>query len=587
MKKARIKAVALNEDLPWEKASQALHSPQVHLVFASPEYLLHNPQLKKFYVKENFRTRIFGVLVDEAHVISEWGTGFRKDYGELKTLQIIVGDGVPWWALSATFTDDIFKEVYKKLGFGTRRPFWGIDVGVDRPNLAQHVYPMNSAASSYHSLIQFVPEGVETPSAIPKTIIFFHQVQATRDACIAIQALLPHHLHTCVRPFAALDDEDTKIKRLNDLRDGRVRILCCTVAAGMGCDIPDVKVAVIYGVDSFVSFVQKGGRAGRDGKIEARMVWLVEDWMFDKGGGKQMEERRAKVDEMTREYIHRQKAGDCLRKFTNRAFCPHPRSLGLPGFDGKSTDGLARMWVVRREVVEPEAGKCCSASSCCLPGSELNTGNRSRKTPIGPRSRLILNVLQHETSTAEEILGPPPGRRGVRCPKDEKARFREVLSQWRTRHWESIRATAPMLSKDWVLGEHNLKKLIDNTRLIVNTSVDKIDRRWVRALLDMTADDATVDELLSVIQNFHSGFFARRQKTKPRKPPHKRQKVPDPSPPLYSPSPTMSQCSQESHPGDQGHPRFQTSSPCGVTSLDKETQLETQRIASDVSNSLV
>ena len=40
----------------------------------------------------------------------------------------------------------------------------------------------------------------------------------------------------------------------------------------MGCDIPDIAVVVIYGVDTFVSFVQKGGRAGRDGKIEAKMV---------------------------------------------------------------------------------------------------------------------------------------------------------------------------------------------------------------------------------------------------------------------------------------------------------------------------
>ena len=92
--------------------------------------------------------------------------------------------------------------------------------------------------------------------------------------------------------------------------------MCCTVAAGMGCDIPDIKVAVIYGVDSFVSFVQKGGRAGRDGEIEARMVWLVEDWMFEesgsRAGGKRAEERWAKVDSMTREYVQRQQDGACL-----------------------------------------------------------------------------------------------------------------------------------------------------------------------------------------------------------------------------------------------------------------------------------
>ena len=186
MKKAGIEAVALNEDTSWKEASEALHSPKVHLVFASPEYLLRNPRIKKLYIDEDFRARILGVLVDEAHVIHEWADNFRKDYRDLKTLRVILGNNVPWWALSATFTDAIFKTVYKTLSFGTSRPFWGIDVGIERPNLAQRVCQMDSAASTYHSLIQFIPEHAKAAPDIPKTIIFFHSVQATRDACLAI-----------------------------------------------------------------------------------------------------------------------------------------------------------------------------------------------------------------------------------------------------------------------------------------------------------------------------------------------------------------------------------------------------------------
>src|ERR1700753_1907868 len=135
MKKAGIKSVALNEDTPWKEASEALQSSGAHLIFTSPEYLLRNTHMKKFYVEEKFRARVFGVLVDEAHVIAVWADSFRKDYSELKTLRVILGDSIPWWALSATFTNAIFKTVYEALDFGTTRPFWGIDVGVERPNL--------------------------------------------------------------------------------------------------------------------------------------------------------------------------------------------------------------------------------------------------------------------------------------------------------------------------------------------------------------------------------------------------------------------------------------------------------------------
>jgi len=582
--------MALNKDTPWRKASKALKSRKIHLIFASPEYLLRNPRMKKFYVEENFRSRVFGVLVDEAHVIHEWAESFRKDYSELKTLRVILGDNVPWWALSATFTNAIFKTVYKTLSFGTSRPFWGINVGVERPNLAQLVYPMNSAVNTYHSLIQFIPKGIETAGAIPKTIIFFHSVQSTRDACFAIRALLPRHLHDCIQPFAAPDEESTKTQRLNDLRDGVVRVLCCTVAAGMGCDIPDIKVAVIYGVDSFVSFVQKGGRAGRDGKTEAKMVWLVEDWMF-KGnqgaGGKRAEERRAKVDPMAGEYIGCQQAGTCLREFMNQVLRPDPHTLDLPGFGGPNLLKLDIVWVVRGEESRPEAGKCCNAKSCHTLGSNPRTSRLAStgKAPIDSRHRLILNVLRPETTAAEDVLGAPLGRWGMRCPKDEKEVFHMALEQWCTDHWESVRAANPMLSREWVLGEYNIKKLVDNARLVINTPVEKIDRQWVRALIDTVSSDAAVDELSSVIREFHSGFFTRRGYPKRR--PGKQQRIEfGSSSQQCPPSPATSTFTQDSH-ADPDYPPFQHNNPHTNASQGKRKRAENSCTTTHVSTSTI
>ena len=97
-------------------------------------------------------------------------------------------------------------------------------------------------------------------------VMFLRFTVETREACAAIRAFLPSHLHLIVQPFAAPDEESTKEQRLRNLPEGDVRVMCCTVAAGMGCDVPDIEVAVIYGLDSFLSFVQKGGRAGRNGR---------------------------------------------------------------------------------------------------------------------------------------------------------------------------------------------------------------------------------------------------------------------------------------------------------------------------------
>ena len=549
MEKAGIKAAALNENTSQKDASKALRQKDgAHLIFASPEYLLHNPRMKKLYADEEARKRVLGVLVDEGHVIHEWADNFRKDFRELNTLRVILGNDVPWWVLSATFTNRIFKTVYETLSFGTSRPFWGIDVGTERPNLAQYVRPMESAATSYLSLIPFIPAGAQTEDDIPKTIIFFRSIAETRDACLAIKALLPPHLHPSIQPFAAPDEEETKEKRLQGLKEGRIRMLCCTIAAGMGCDIPDIKVAVIYGVDSFVSFVQKGGRAGRDGKAGARIVWLVEDWMFqDKGGGKRMEERRAKVDPMTSEYIHRQRTGSCLRDFTREVFRPEPEKLDLPGFGGKQASKLEVSWVVKGEKMSPGPGECCSASSCREPGSDLNAGflTETEKAAAESRHHLILKVLKSETSASEAILGPPPGNTGIHCPNGEKVAFQEALEKWRDDYWKSVCGESPMLSRAWVLGEGNIKRLVKNLRRIINTDREKIDRKWFRALITTASTDEAVDSLLVRIQRFHDEFFARLKERNPRT--SKQQKTSYSTSQQRPPSPAASTFTQDSY----------------------------------------
>jgi superfamily II DNA helicase RecQ len=211
MAKAGIEAAVLNEDTSPKAISQALYCTMgVFLLFASPEYLLHNSRMKKFYANEAARTRILGVLVDEGHVIHEWAKNFRMDYSELKTLRVILRNNIPWWTLSATFTNQIFKTVYETPSFGTSRPFWGIDVGTDRPNLAQYDQPMDPAANSHLSFILFIPGGAQN---IPRTIVFLRSISETRDACLAIRTLLPSHFH----PLSSHSQLQTKkARRSND-----------------------------------------------------------------------------------------------------------------------------------------------------------------------------------------------------------------------------------------------------------------------------------------------------------------------------------------------------------------------------------
>jgi hypothetical protein len=118
-----------------------------------------------------------------------------------------------------------------------------------------------------------------------------------------------------------------------------------------------------------------------------------------------------------------------------------------------------------------------------------------------------------------------------------------------------------MLSKDWVLGEHSMKKLVDSTRLVVMTDRERINGQWVRALIDTVADDAAVNNLSWLIQQFRDGFYKRRGERDHW--PAKRQKVSGSSSQRHPPSPTTNAFTQDSY----FNPNFSPSQHHGPSSL--------------------
>ncbi|RDX43275.1 hypothetical protein OH76DRAFT_1299032, partial [Lentinus brumalis] len=89
-----------------------------------------------------FRSRLTAMFVDEAHVMFQWAKEFRQDYAELKQLRILTGTQTAWALFSATFPTDIFNFCFDSVGMSEHRPFWGTDMGTDRPNVALWVRPM-------------------------------------------------------------------------------------------------------------------------------------------------------------------------------------------------------------------------------------------------------------------------------------------------------------------------------------------------------------------------------------------------------------------------------------------------------------
>ena len=321
---------------------RGLHAGEFRLLYVAPERLMLSGFLDDL---KQWNVSLFAI--DEAHCISEWGHDFRPEYRQLSTLRGMFPD-VPMMALTATATGRVREDIVKQLHL--RSPACYV-ASFNRPNLT---YRVAAKAGAYEQILAYV-------RARPKESgIIYVQARKTAESMAAklsadgVQAS-PYH--------AGMTAGDRTKNQEAFLRD-EARVICATIAFGMGINKPNVRFVIHYDLPKNIEgYYQETGRAGRDGlPSECLLLFSPGDrvkqmrFIEEKPDAKERSIARAQLEQM----IHYAEVSTCRREFLLGYF-GEKFQQSLTG-----VDALPRVQA-DRQVSPTESVNCGGCDNCLAP----------------------------------------------------------------------------------------------------------------------------------------------------------------------------------------------------------------------------
>ncbi|XP_050082135.1 Bloom syndrome protein homolog [Anopheles aquasalis] len=235
--------------------------PVLKLLYVTPEKISSSAKFQNLLSALHRRRQLGRIVIDEAHCVSAWGHDFRPDYKRLYMLREQFPD-VPIIALTATANTRVRMDVITQLKLqpDTR---WFLS-SFNRPNLKYLVLPKKGATTK-GEMINLIKAKFARDTGIVYCLSKKECDQlATEFRKAGIKAKSYH---------AGLTDTVREATQKEWISD-RIKVVCATIAFGMGIDKPDVRYVLHYCMPkSIEGYYQESGRAGRDGEIATCILY--------------------------------------------------------------------------------------------------------------------------------------------------------------------------------------------------------------------------------------------------------------------------------------------------------------------------
>lgn len=255
---------------------KALKAKTARILFTSPEAILKNSELHRILDDAAEEHYLTNVVVDEAHIVPDWGVFFRPDFQIfsilLKKWKRESKDYIRTYLLSATLSDGVVDTLFALFGTDGKNVQVRCDALRQEPRFYFH---------SAKSRKEQVDKTIEAIKLLPKPMVIY--VLEPREAK-DLQKKLRQEGYNNIPVFTSETKDSDRDKILTGWKSHEFDVVVATSAFGIGVDKPDVRT-IIHACcpENLSRFYQEVGRGGRD-RLPSLSLFIPYQNRYDREG---------------------------------------------------------------------------------------------------------------------------------------------------------------------------------------------------------------------------------------------------------------------------------------------------------------